>query len=99
MNQAWYIVSHLATGWKEVLSLTALNGLFVKIGLSKTQLAIACGGIAVIECVHLLQTRISIMQYISSRPWWLRWSLYYGVGAAIFAFGVFGREQFIYFQF
>jgi hypothetical protein len=36
---------------------------------------------------------------LASRPWIVRWTLNYALGAAILFYGYFQRTQFIYFQF
>ena len=68
--------------------------------LGPFELAIAFGAILFMEAVHVLQERWeSTSAYLSRKPRWLRWSLYYAVIFAILMFGEFSLTEFIYFQF
>lgn len=49
--------------------------------------------------IHVLQENINILQFISKRSIWLRWSIYFFVIFLIVIFGVFNQTPFIYFQF
>jgi D-alanyl-lipoteichoic acid acyltransferase DltB (MBOAT superfamily) len=49
--------------------------------------------------VDTLQSRIRIRQFVSVKPVWMRWAVYYFVIFAILAFGQFEAQDFIYFQF
>jgi hypothetical protein len=40
-----------------------------------------------------------VRHMLSEKPPLVRWIIYYGIVFFIFAFGVFDRSQFIYFQF
>jgi len=51
------------------------------------------------ESVHLLQRHRRIRHMLAEKPLWLRWSVYYALIFGILFFGVFERQQFIYFQF
>lgn len=66
---------------------------------SKSVFFIGVSGIIVLEVVHWLQTKGSIITMLSVKPFWFRWSIYYIYIAAILLLGEFGQEEFIYFQF
>lgn len=68
--------------------------------LGPFELVIAFAAIAVMEVVHVLEERReSLGRYLSSRPRWMRWAMYYAVVFAILMFGEFSLNEFIYFQF
>jgi alginate O-acetyltransferase complex protein AlgI len=55
--------------------------------------------IFILETVHFLQRKYNITDTISKRPIYIRWSIYYVMIMIIIFFGVYGKRQFIYFQF
>jgi alginate O-acetyltransferase complex protein AlgI len=93
ISDAFYIVSHLFTGWgsspRVIFSFT----------VAPFELLVATGSIMILEIVHLIQRRGSIREMLTHKPLWVRWALYYGAITAILLCGNFGSKQFIYFQF
>ena len=91
---ALYIVTHLFTGWADI-SHTDLSAVW-----SPLRLAI---GIASAACMVLVdgvrRTKGSARVFLSRRPIWLRWAVYYAAITAILLLGQSGAKQFIYFQF
>ncbi|GAA4092470.1 MBOAT family O-acyltransferase [Mucilaginibacter panaciglaebae] len=55
--------------------------------------------IAILETVHLLQKRRSILEYVNSKPKYIRWGIYYAFILLLLTFGTASHKQFIYFQF
>jgi membrane-associated HD superfamily phosphohydrolase len=99
VSDAFYIIGHLTTGWDKVFSLAGLNSVISGLGTSRMELLIGVLSIAFLLAVHLVQRHGSIRHMLVDKPVWLRWAIYLGVIWGILAFGVFGRNQFIYFQF
>jgi hypothetical protein len=56
-------------------------------------------GIILVLSVDLLQRWKPDMRWLSERPWWLRWPLYYALIFATLRYGIYGQQQFVYFQF
>jgi alginate O-acetyltransferase complex protein AlgI len=56
-------------------------------------------GIVVMEVGQYLANKTSIDRWLSSRPKWQEWGIYYILLFGIITFGFFGEVQFIYFQF
>jgi alginate O-acetyltransferase complex protein AlgI len=53
-----------------------------------------------LETVHYVQQHMNIRRFLSSKPFWVRWMVYYAGLIGILVLGVFHNEnQFIYFQF
>jgi len=98
ISDAWYILTHsfqgLTDGWKPIGGYRLLQ-----MGLSKEELVIALTAILLMEGVHLLQRHRRIRQMLSERPVWIRWPVYLSLVFSITFFGIFGKQQFIYFQF
>ncbi|MGZ5619387.1 MAG: MBOAT family O-acyltransferase [Methylobacter sp.] len=91
LSDAWYIVTHFASGW---------NGDWQSVQtFSDFDVALAIGGIAVLESVQWLQETASRGRRAMLLPVYFRWPVYYCLLASILVFGVFDSTQFIYFQF
>lgn len=68
--------------------LTTVGNLFISITV-----------ISILETVHYLQRRIPVILFLSNRPVYIRWAVYYSLILSIMIFGVFNKSKFIYFQF
>lgn len=99
VGDALYIVSRLGTGWADLLNLNGFRSFVHGFGMENKDLALALAFLAVMETVHLLQHKWSIIGELKRRPAVLRWSMYYGLIAVTVWFGVFSMNDFIYFQF
>ncbi len=55
--------------------------------------------IAFLEFVHILKAKYKFDETFYKKPIWFRWGIYYAGIITIVFFGVFGKHQFIYFQF
>lgn len=103
VNDAFYIVSHLTTGWGQTFN--HLNDLtFVRINLllgeSKQLVVAVLLAILLMEVVHYLQRNPHWQVSFCKQPAWVRWSVYYIGLLVILLFGVYDAPaQFIYFQF
>lgn len=62
-------------------------------------MAVALGGIGLMECVHALQTRGSVRERIFALPLPLRWAVYYAGIFLTITFASVEVQEFIYFQF
>jgi len=91
VSDAFYVVSHLFSGWGSGLSSTWL-------GMSWTGIMIVVSAVVLMEVVHLVQERDLSWVWLSVRPFWVRWPAYIVLVMIILLFGVFERP-FIYFQF
>ena len=75
-----------------------LNFLFLN--NNKQVLIIALFSIICLEIVHYFQERMNLTNFITRKPAWIRWPIYYIFIILILLFGVFEKShQFIYFQF
>ena len=92
LSDAIYIITHIFDNIGTKVPLTTL-------GLDSFQLKVAFASIAFMELVHLIQEKKSIREFISTKPIWIRWSLYYILILWIILLGSFGSQEFIYFQF
>ncbi|PJA29557.1 MAG: membrane-bound O-acyltransferase family protein [candidate division Zixibacteria bacterium CG_4_9_14_3_um_filter_46_8] len=60
---------------------------------------VAIPSILTLVLVHWVQRRISISQFLTQQPFWVRWPIYYVAVMYILIFGQFSEQAFIYFQF
>ncbi|MBL1215748.1 MAG: MBOAT family protein [Ignavibacteriae bacterium] len=67
--------------------------------ISFSSLAVNFGVIAIMEIFHLLQRGTKFSTYISARPTYIRWSVYFFITIFILYLGGQGGKEFIYFQF
>jgi len=75
------------SSWKQLL------------GLNKMDILVIFSSIVFMEIIHLIQRQTGIREFLSSKPFYLRWSIYMILLWSILLFGVFGKHEFIYFQF
>lgn len=99
ISDAFYIATHLFVGLGKAFSLHGLRVINGEIGIG-TQGFITCVLLIIfMECVHSVQRLGSIRQSFSKRPIYFRWAIYYALILSIMFLGIFGKNQFIYFQF
>jgi D-alanyl-lipoteichoic acid acyltransferase DltB (MBOAT superfamily) len=94
ITDATYIITHLFSG-VSVSQLASLNAL----GLNYYELFIACAAILVMESIHLMERHTHMRHFLRTKPVWIRWGVYYFLLISIIYLGIFGEQQFIYFQF
>jgi hypothetical protein len=98
MSDAFYILSHILSGWGEAFTLESLKNIpFWEIW--RFELVVSLISILILLCTHLIERRAPIIDWFSEKPIWVRWPAYYSLLLAILIFGNFGTKQFIYFQF
>ncbi len=97
VHDAWYILTHLhyMIGDGRIVGAWQL----LRMGLSRYDLIVAVCAIIGMEALHAMQRHRSIRHMLSEKPAWLRWFVYYSVIGCIYFFGMFEKQQFIYFQF
>jgi len=95
INEAYYIVTHLFSNLKFNLSIFNEKTL----GLGRFDFIIALLSILFMEVIHFTQRHKRMRQFLSEKPIWFRWSVYYIMTMAILLLGKFNLQKFIYFQF
>jgi D-alanyl-lipoteichoic acid acyltransferase DltB (MBOAT superfamily) len=99
LADAFYVVRHLFTWPSKVGGETGLfpTGALI---LDRADLLIALAAVALMEAVHLIQRRRKMRHFLSEKPMWMRWAMYYTLTMGILLFGKFELpNRFIYFQF
>lgn len=71
----------------------------VAVALGKVKFLFVLGCIGLMELVHIVQSRTCVNKLIAAQPTWLRWSVYTVAIFTLVAFGEYGAQPFIYFQF
>ena len=98
VSDAFYIVSHLLTGWGTVFNMETLRNA-LSFGPSHFQWIVGTASIGLVVLVHLLQRQGRVIDQLSKKPVWLRWSIYYAMISVFLLCGSFQSKEFIYFQF
>jgi alginate O-acetyltransferase complex protein AlgI len=99
-TQAWSVLSGMFSNWdvgegvRTTLKMAPFSGDPAGRYLNASLIAIA-----LMLAGDALMRAKPEMRWLSDLPWWLRWPLYYVLVFAIVRYGVFGQQQFIYFQF
>ena len=94
ISDAFFIITHLFSNWSFFFSGVDLGSIegFYGIGLAFT-----C--ILFLESIHLMQEHVGMRSFLSKKPIWIRWPIYYAIILSILLFGIFKQSDFIYFQF
>lgn len=92
IGDAIYIIFHLFTK-------ITLNFQGADLGIGWIQLMIMIMSVMLLELVHLLQAHMQMRRFLDDKPLFLRWMLYIIVIFSILFFGIFEKNNFIYFQF
>jgi len=92
LSDAVYIITHLFSGFQ-----FRFTG--AQTGMAKIDGVIAVLAILLMEVVHLAQGRRGLISWLNRKPAWVRWSAYYFILFGILFMGIFGEQEFIYFQF
>jgi len=97
IKDAWYVFTHAAKGWGEVIS----NPVILLLNQPRLDFIIAFASIIMLLGVHLIEelTLVPIVERIRKWPVWLRWGTYIIVIWLLIVLGKFGERQFIYFVF
>ncbi len=97
-SDAFYIVSHLFTGWAAIANPANLAAA-IHLGLLKKQLAVAALSLGVVFLVHILRKEATFLDWLNQRKNLFRWAFYLLLVIWLIIFGDVESEQFIYFRF
>lgn len=78
---------------------TQQSSAFLVSGVSPYAMGLSVLGVLALLGVHLVERRAPLADVLADRSVVVRWGVYYAMIAAILAFGVFDKQEFIYFQF
>lgn len=98
VSDAFYIISHLFADKANIFNISSIKSIF-HLGLSVYGIFIAIGSILFMMLIHYIERKEGVWQILRTKPVYIRWSLYYLFVFIIIVFGVFEKNQFIYFQF
>ena len=100
LAEAQYIFTHLFQKAGAAFQPHVMSYWIVKIaGFGKQQIVIALASVAMLEFVHSLQAKGSVLEKIQNTPVYCRWPIYCLLIHGILFLGIFKHSQFIYFQF
>jgi alginate O-acetyltransferase complex protein AlgI len=99
-SDACYILTHLSSGLgRQLGSFAGLKGALRGIGFTSLSLLITLASLGILQVVEILQESGRGWEMTERRPAWVRFGAYYAIIVAVLLLGVFGRNEFIYFQF
>jgi len=100
VSEAFYVIKNSFTGLVANMH-DLMHHIPVKLNLGATnaQIAVGIAAIVLMEIIHIVQNRHSMIEWIRTKPVYIRWGIYYCVFFLILFFGVYENRQFIYFQF
>ncbi|MCH9647262.1 MAG: MBOAT family protein [Deltaproteobacteria bacterium] len=97
LADAVYLIRHIPFGWPQLGQVAGLQAAFQAPLAEPVVLgALLCLGLL---AAHLLGGQEEIWERLSRQPRFYRWSVYYGLIAAVAIWGNAGGKEFIYFQF
>lgn len=96
MADALYIMSHLSTGWGDIVT-----GIGLVKGDNDAELMLALAGIVVVMAPEFMKNHAKLGDAVLTGPAWRRWGLHYAGALTIILLGAYygSGQQFIYFQF
>jgi alginate O-acetyltransferase complex protein AlgI len=92
LSDALYIITHAFQG-------IGANLANLHTGFNTEDLAIAALSIVFLETIHIFQRRRGVHAWLSQRPWYYRWAVYYAMATALIMLAQSDARPFIYFQF
>lgn len=99
LDDATYVLTQFDDGIRSQLANISFARLANLLDTNKYELAYAFFFIGIMELVHLWERKREFSDQLARLPTLLRWPIYYFFVLAIIFFGVFGENEFIYFQF
>jgi len=99
-REAFYIVRSSISGLREDVFQVLHGGSFhLTLGVPNADLLLGICAILFMECIHIMQTKTNIREWLRARPLYVRWGMYYVALFFIVFLGAGNVRQFIYFQF
>jgi len=104
LSEAIFICTHLFTGVGDVLNRVLELGISPGIfnygfELSVSEMLIGMLAIMILGIHHVIQRKQSARIWLSTKPIWYRWTVYYCLLISVLIFGYLEPSEFIYFQF
>lgn len=104
LQQAWYILSHLFTGWRGVLSYKGVMSILTAVGGHDTLMGLynVGTGLLLIAFMEYAQRKTNdgpAIRLVERKQTFVRWGFYSALILAILMIGVYDNREFIYFQF
>jgi alginate O-acetyltransferase complex protein AlgI len=104
VGDAFYILRNLFTGIPAQVKLVIRNVQYARLSLlylnqSGREFMIAVIFLLVMMVIHSLQKKQRFDEWLTQKPAYARWPVYYSMVLLFVYFGVFNRSEFIYFQF
>ncbi len=98
-NHAMYMIKKLPSAFSELGQMVSTHSFTSGISIAPMRLLLCFAVMGVLEVVHMLQRRQSVVLLFQKQPLLVRWGAYYLLLFSILYLGVFSNREFIYFQF
>lgn len=98
VHDAVYIIGRFPAAVKDILHSIKAHQM-PWLGKLEVDLGLCFSLIFFMEFIHYLQIKTHLIEYVSRKPIFVRWGIYYTMLLLILFFGVFHDTAFIYFQF
>lgn len=100
VSDALFIAKNSVKGlYGDIFNIFYSLPLGLDLGISKGELLIALCAILLMETIHFMQNKYNVSEWLNSKPFYVRWPMYYAMISIILFLGVYENRQFIYFQF
>lgn len=97
--EAWYIIQRICSELLTIFSINQIKAGLNSFGLSNFELFLTFAALAMLIIVRLLQSKVVISEVFNRQSTIVRWTCYYAFVIYFLLFGIFGQNNFIYFQF
>lgn len=98
IHDAFHIIASMGTEtYADILNLP--HHLPLEDAVSRSYWVQGIAVISFLEIVHLIQSRINILEFLRVKPKYVRWIVYYILIFSIIIYATASQKQFIYFQF
>ncbi len=97
LPDAWYMISHIFTGWADSMSFINIRAIAKATVFSKADMFFAISYIIFLLAVEYVGRHFPDLA--NKAGFYQRWLVYYLLIGSIIFLGVWGQQQFIYFQF
>ena len=97
LPDAWYIISHIFTGWADSSSFMNIKAIAAETVFNKANMFLAISYMIFLLAVEYVGRHFPDLA--NKAGFYQRWLVYYLLIGSIIFLGVWGQQQFIYFQF
>ena len=99
VTDGFYMIKYAILGLPETINKLIHHTINLHPGMTKGDFLIIIAAVILMELIQLKQSKVSVREWLMTKPQYFRWSLYYALIIVIIVFGKFNETSFIYIQF